>query len=380
MKNILYIHAGAELYGADIVLLNLINGLNKEKYKPYVILPCDGPLVDKMKQNNINVEVIPYPILRRQYFNIKGIFKYIAGYFKYSKILATKAKEYNIDILHVNTIAVLEGIYIKNKAKVKLIWHIHEILEKPKIIAKFLSKLVAKYADKVVVVSNAVKKHLETMANFKKEIKVIYNGVDNEIFNSDNDVNYLKEEFKIPENSRIIGMIGRINSWKGQKDFIDATNKLLKKHTDLYAMLLGGVFEGQEWRKKELEEYISKQENSDRIILSDYRVDTKNIHNLFDIFVLPSTEPDPLPTVVLESMATGKPIVAYKHGGVCEMVKENFNGLFAIPRDVEDLSNKIEQMLESDYKKFGKNSYERQKEFFSLQSYIKNFEQLYDEI
>ena len=218
------------------------------------------------------------------------------------------------------------------------------------------------------------------MANFKKEIKVIYNGVDNEIFNSDNDVNYLKEQFKIPENSRIIGMIGRINSWKGQKDFIDATNKLLKKHTDLYAMLVGGVFEGQEWRKKELEEYISNQENSDRIILSDYRVDTKNIHNLFDIFVLPSTEPDPLPTVVLESMATGKPIVAYKHGGVCEMVKENFNGLFAIPRDVEELSNKIEQMLESDYKKFGKNSYERQKEFFSLQSYIKNFEQLYDEI
>ncbi len=378
MKNILYIHAGAELYGADIVLLNLIKGIDKEKYKPYVILPCDGPLVEKMKQNNINVEVVSYPILRRQYFNIKGIFKYITEYIKYSKILVNKVEEYNIDILHVNTIAVLEGVYVKRKTKVKLIWHIHEILEKPKIIAKILSKIVAKSADKVIVVSNAVKKHLETMAKFKREIKVIYNGVDNEIFNSDNDVSYLKEEFKIPENSKIIGMIGRINAWKGQKDFIDATNKLLKKYTDLYAILVGGVFEGQEWRKKELEEYIAKQENSDRIIISDFREDTKNIHNLFDIFVLPSIDPDPLPTVVLESMATGKPIVAYEHGGVCEMVKEDFNGFFATPRDIEDLSNKIEKMLLTDYKKMGQNSYMRQKELFSLQSYIKNFEQIYD--
>ena len=73
MKNILYLHAGAEMYGADIVLLELIKGLNKKEYNPYVVLPCEGLLVEKMKENYIPVQVITYPILRRKYFNLFGI-------------------------------------------------------------------------------------------------------------------------------------------------------------------------------------------------------------------------------------------------------------------------------------------------------------------
>ena len=379
MKNILYLHAGAEMYGADIVLLNLIEGLDKSKFKPYVILPCDGPLIKKLKENNIHVEIVPYPILRRQYFNFKGIFNYITTYFKFSKILLKKVEEYNIDIIHVNTLAVLEGIYlkIKKKTKIKLIWHIHEIMERPKIIAKTLAKLSTRYSDKIIAVSSAVKENLKADSNSKKEIQVIYNGVDNNIFNNNNDASYIKSEYDIPNNAIVVGMIGRINSWKGQKDLIDATKNLLKKYENMYVMIVGGVFEGQEWRKQELEDYIKQQENSKRIILSDYREDSKNIHNLFDIFVLPSTSPDPLPTVILEAMATHKPIVAYKHGGVCEMVKENYNGFFAIPRDVKDLETKIEKMLLTNYKEMGENSYNRQKQYFSLKSYIENFEKIY---
>jgi len=378
MKNILYIHAGAELYGADIVLLNLIKGLDKEKYNPIVILPCEGPLVKKMQENNINVEVIPYPILRRQYFNIKGMFKYLYDYLKYAKALKTKSKEYKVDIIHVNTIAVLEGIYLKKKLKKRLIWHIHEILEKPKIIAKFLSKLVAKYSDDVIVVSNAVKENLENKADFNNKIKIIYNGVNNEIFNSNNETKYLKKEFKIPNDAVVIGMIGRINSWKGQSDLLEASKTLLEKYKNLYLIFIGGVFEGQEWRKLELEDKIKAQENSNRIIISDFRNDVSNIHNLIDIFVLPSTNPDPLPTVVLEAMATSKPIVGYRHGGICEMVKEEYNGLLAEPNNVHELSKRIEEMLLKDYKTIGKNSYTRQKEYFSLESYISNFEKLYN--
>lgn len=379
MKNILYLHAGAELYGADIVLLNLIKNINKDEYNVYVILPSDGPLVKKMEENNINVEVIPYPILRRQYFNPMGIINYISSYIKYSKQMLEKAKKYNIDVIHVNTIAVLEGIYIKNKLKSKLVWHIHEILMKPKIIAKFLAKLTAKYADKVVTVSNAVKENLEKQAKYKNNIQLIYNGVDNETFNSNNEVEYLKKEFHIPNNAIIIGMIGRINAWKGQKDFICASIELLEKYKNLYIMLVGGVFKGQEWRKEELEKYIKEQKYSNRIILSDFREDSKNIHNLFDVFVLPSTDPDPLPTVVLEAMATKKPIVAYRHGGVCEMVAENINGFFAEPKNIKDLSNTIEKMILSDYKKMGQKSYDRQNTMFSIKSYIHKFEMLYSE-
>ena len=73
MINILYLHAGAEMYGADKVMLDLIRNLDKDEFSVHVILPCNGVLVDTMKEEGISVEVIPYPIMRRKYFNPKGI-------------------------------------------------------------------------------------------------------------------------------------------------------------------------------------------------------------------------------------------------------------------------------------------------------------------
>lgn len=380
MKKILYLHAGAELYGADIVLLELLKNLDKGKFEPYVILPCDGPLVEKLRENNIWVEVIEYPILRRKYFNPKGIINYGKDYLKYSAKVNEIVKEKGIDIIHTNTAAVLEGIYIKQKTNLPLIWHIHEIIVKPKFMHKFLSKVIAKNADEVITVSNAVKHHLESTGYFKKEVKVIYNGVDNQIFSPNNESDYIRDEFNIPKDAKIVGMIGRVNAWKGQKDFLNAIEVVLEKHHNVYAMLVGGVFEGEEWRIDELKEIIKNMKNKDRIVFSDYRRDTKNIYSLYDIFVLPSTNPDPLPTVVLESMASGKPVVGYRHGGICEMVKDGYNGLLATIGDINDLANKIDKIIcdEQLEKNMSENSLNRQLNMFSLQSYISNFEKLYE--
>ena len=69
MKTILYLHAGAEMYGADKILLELTTGLDKKRFRPIVILPTNGILKNKLEEAGIMVHVIPYPILRRKYFN-----------------------------------------------------------------------------------------------------------------------------------------------------------------------------------------------------------------------------------------------------------------------------------------------------------------------
>ena len=50
MQKILYLHAGAEMYGADKVLLELIKGLDKDAFEAHVILPNDGVLVSAWKR------------------------------------------------------------------------------------------------------------------------------------------------------------------------------------------------------------------------------------------------------------------------------------------------------------------------------------------
>ena len=80
-------------------------------------MPNDGVLVSALEKVGANVKVIDYPILRRKYFNPKGILEYFGSYNRYSKQIAKYAKDNGITLVHNNTTAVLEGIYLKRKLK-----------------------------------------------------------------------------------------------------------------------------------------------------------------------------------------------------------------------------------------------------------------------
>lgn len=382
MKRILYLHAGAEMYGADKVLLELIKGLDSKEFEAHVILPNDGVLVEALRQVGAQVSVLDYPILRRKYFNPKGIADYIRSYNFYAKQIALYAREHSIDMVHNNTAAVLEGIYLKRRLKLPLIWHVHEIIVKPKAISDFINMLMGRYADKIVTVSQAVANHIKQSPFIKdSQVEVIYNGVDNAVYYP-MDASSIREKFDIAQDALVIGMIGRVNAIKGQNDFIEAVEPLLEKNEQAVAFLAGGVFPGEEWRLEELDKRIASSSVVSQIHRIDYYDKTSELYNMFDIFVLPSIKPDSLPTVVLEAMACSKPVVGYNNGGIAEMVVDDKSGCLVKPNRPQELSNAISLLLDSSEKreKFGRVGYQRQKELFSLESYIKNFSEFYDNL
>lgn len=382
MKRILYLHAGAEMYGADKVLLELIKGLDSKEFEAHVILPNDGVLVEALRQVGAKVSVLDYPILRRKYFNPKGIADYIRSYNFYAKQIALYARQHSIDMVHNNTAAVLEGIYLKRKLKLPLIWHVHEIIVKPKAISDFINMHMGRYADKIVTVSQAVANHIKQSPFIKdSQVEVIYNGVDNAVYYP-MDASSIREKFDIAQDALVIGMIGRVNAIKGQNDFIEAVEPLLEKNEQAVAFLAGGVFPGEEWRLEELDKRIASSSVVSQIHRIDYYDKTSELYNMFDIFVLPSIKPDSLPTVVLEAMACSKPVVGYNNGGIAEMVVDDKSGCLVKPNSPQELSNAISLLLDSSEKreKFGRVGYQRQKELFSLESYIKNFSEFYDNL
>lgn len=382
MKTILYLHAGAEMYGADKILLELVTGLDKTKFRPIVILPTNGILRKKLESAGIKVHVISYPILRRKYFNPKGIIDYLANYQSKSNAIIDYLNQNNIkiDILHVNTLAVLEGIRLKKKLHVPLIWHVHEIITHPQIVNKFLCRCVNRYADKAIVVSGPVKKHLVSNGVNPEKVAVIHNGIDSNVFSPNVNSDYLYDEWNIPKNAIKIGMIGRVNNWKGQYDFLDALAPLLNEFNNLYLFIVGSAFEGQEWRIKKLKNKINTFSHNDRIIFSEFRKDNYAVEHFFDILILPSTSPDPLPTVVLEAMGCGKAVIGYAHGGITEMVQDGYNGKLVPPLNKVALKKAVKKCIESKaYISYGQKSRHRLIKSFSLEKFRNNFEDIYND-
>lgn len=382
MKNILYLHAGAEMYGADKILLETIEGINKKKYRPIVVLPTEGILVEKLKSLGVETFVIDYPILRRKFFNVRGILEYLVKYRKKCREIVALLDSENIDIIHVNTTAVLEGILLRRKLKAKLLWHVHEIILRPRVVHFTICFLMGFFSDRIVAVSEAVQRHiLDTRVINDSKVDVVYNAVeDNNV--SESEYDYLYKEFHLSKEAHCVGMIGRINAWKGQKDFVDALVPILENHKDTFAFIIGGVFDGEEWRVNDLKEYINKTSVANRFILSDFRNDTEYLFKFFDIFVMPSIRPDPFPTVVLEAMSAGKPIVGYNHGGVTEMVRQSVNGFLSKPKCPQGITESIEKLLDdkSILEDFGQQSQRMQRELFSIKKFNERFDELYESL
>lgn len=380
MINVLYLHAGSEMYGADKILLELVSGINKKEFHPIVVLPSNGPLYKHLKEQGIETYIVRYPILRRKYFNLKGIINYVMSYRKSVKEILEIVSDKNINLIHVNTTAVLEGVLLKKKLSVPLLWHIHEILEHPKIIVSVTNFIIGKFSDGIVAVSEATSNHLKVSPWIRNDkVYTIYNGVDSSLFRPHNDVSALYQELEIKKDSLVVGMIGRVNAWKGQQDFLNAVAPVLQQNKQVYVLLVGGVFKGEEWRWDKLENQIAQSLNNERIKLIGFRSDIQDIQSLIDIFVLPSTEPDPFPTVVLEAMASGNPIVGYRHGGVVEMVEDHSSGLLARPNDVTDLSLQINKLVKNKSMRgsMGKQSRKREEQYFSIDAFINKFEKQY---
>jgi len=101
-----------------------------------------------------------------------------------------------------------------------------------------------------------------------------------------------------------------------------------------------------------------------------------------DVFVLPPLEMpkdiEGFGIVFLEANASGVPVVAADTGGVGDAVKSGFSGLFADPRDPEDIAEKIYEVLKSrkNYEKTAKQWAEN----FSQEKTAKQFQAVYEKV
>lgn len=376
---ILILSSSSDLYGGSKIMSIVAETLSEHGHHPIVVLSEKGPLVNYLKEKNIEVRIIRLGILRRKYFTPAGLINRIKVSNEAWKKLKTIVESENIDVIYSNTTSVLIGSYLAYKMKVRHVWHIHEIITKPVWFSKTIGYLLKTYGDQVIVVSEAVKKHWSVYVDNLPLIR-IYNGIDNHPYLIDNST--IRSELSISKSTPIIGMIGRVNHWKGQNYFMDILTEVNKKYPNCHYIFVGDAFQGNENLEEKLNKSITYSGIKDQIHNLGYRSDIANILAGLDIFISPSTSPDPFPTVILEAMASAKPVFATEHGGAKEMIINHETGVLIPLNDAKQSATMIIDYLNhpDKLKRLGQNARIRFNENFSLKKFSSSIIQFFNSL
>ena len=344
--NVCFFHPGAALYGADKILILLVEGVAQAGDKAFVYLPYEGPLSEKLRAiPNVTVKTGPLPVLGRRYLSPLGLIRYAWDLQRSVRWLARELPQVQPDLIHSNTLYLMPAAIAARMHGIPHLWHVHEIVARSRRMGTLLSWVAARLSTQVIAVSDAVRRQLvRDYPPLGPKITVIRNGIDPGSHHPGVDARAFRTELGLGPDDVLVGMLGRIHPMKGQEVFLEAIRRLPRRKNLVFAMV-GGVFAGDEAMLEGLQEKV-RSAGLDHVHILDFRPNVAEIHAAFDVFVLPSALPDPFPTVVLEAMATGRPIVATNHGGAAEMVVEGETGFLVNPGDADALASRIMRLVD----------------------------------
>jgi glycosyltransferase involved in cell wall biosynthesis len=364
---ILLLHSSSDVYGASKIFLGTVQLLKKRNHEVWVVLSEDGPLVKKLASAGATVLMVRLGILRRKYFNPRGIINRIATLLRARNQLQELIRKEKIELVYSNTTGVLAGAFAARNCGVRHIWHVHEIIENPFWLKQLLGHLMNRYAVGIIAVSEAVKQSWESVLPAER-ITVIQNGIDYSPYLEHEHT--LTKELQLPTAAIVIGMVGRVHYWKGQSYFLKLAGQLHQKHPSLHFLLAGDAYPGYEYLYQEMQTQIETLQLSDVVHNLGFREDIPAVMQTIDLLLLPSQQPDPFPTVILEAMASAKPVIATQFGGAVEMIDAGITGDLMPADQVDTAVSVIESWLDKNrLQAAGEAGRKRVLEKFSLEAW-----------
>lgn len=300
-KSLLFIHPSDELYGADRVLLEIIQS-SRFLFDIEVWLPTDVDYPDKELSNElerlgIRFRNVDIPVLRREYFRITALPSLIGRLFRVSWNLL----KYRPDVIYLNTSATALVAPVGKLIRAKVVLHLHEYLSgQSKVLIPLLNS-----ADLVVAVSNAI---LEPLPAFVvQKTVVVYNGFE------------LPNPQKLPAISSdgkiILLMASRWNAWKGHELLFEAWNQLSRQDLELW--ILGAP--PPSGKTVDVIDLVNNARNKENIKIIGKTDDVLSYIQNCHVVLVPSVQPDPLPTIAIEGLAAGRLVLGSRIGGLPEI-------------------------------------------------------------
>lgn len=363
---VLHVRSSGGLFGADRVVLDLCEMLPCLGYRSLLVplIESDGSGVTLMKEaESRGIPVSPLRLKRSMdLIALRG--------------LRRIARETGAAILHAHDYKSNLSLLLVGKTW-KRFATLHGTVGTSSMLRfkEFLDPWVVNHFDRALCVSEA-----QAVAERKKGVRniaVVKNGVDTEPFRKPlPDLNALRGSLGIDPEEQVIGAIGRLSGEKGYDFLLRVCARLFQNGKKFKILLVG---DGPQ--KQALQDLAGQLGIEAQLRLPGFRGDTVSLHRIVDLFCMPSLR-EGLPLALLESMASGRAVIANAVGGVPEVLGfDGASGLLMTPGDEGAWTSALSSLLENPEHRMamGRAAAQKVETYFSKQSMARGVAQVYAE-
>lgn len=375
---VLYVHNSADLYGASRSLVRLLKKLDRDQFKPIVLLPSDGPLREQVEATGTEVIIHQrLTVIERSALSLPKLPALILGFPISTWFIRNLIRQHRIDLVHTNTGVMPSPGLAAKLTGVAHVWHIRDWFQEFHSFWKYYERYIRWCSITIVTVSEAIAKQFRN----REKVRVIHNGFSLEEFQLDRAAigKDFREKWRI-EDSLTIGCVGRIKLVrKGQEILLQALPEVIRVAPNLKCLIVGTVFEGNESHLDELKAIAVKLKIEDHVVFTGELSDPKPAYAAMDIFVLPSAQPEPFGGVVMEAMSIGLPVIATAIGGSVDQVVNDTTGYLVPPSDPKALAERLIQLAQdrSIREQMGNAARQRIANSFSIDDKVKELQSVY---
>lgn len=376
MISILYVSNTEKMSGAEFSLLSLMRGLDRKQFQPLLLLPGEGLFAECARKAGIELQIVPFMVRFGEAFRPRVLPRVAACVWQVRRIIRRR----RIRIVHANSPrAAYIGALAGRLAGAFTLTHVRDIEQSP-FGSRAKSRLLGFLSDRIVAVSQATADAiLAVNPALRGKVKVVYNGIEREAITV-RPAAETRGRLGISTAVKLIGSAGILHAAKGQDILIRAAVRLRAEYPELKVLLIGQVFHANDAEyEKKLEKLVVELGIKGSIVFTGFRNDVCDLIQAMDVFVHPAVFQDPLPRILLEAAACGRPIVATKTGGIPEIIQDGISGLLVEPGNADALADAVLALLRHPDKamRLGQEAMKRIEQTFSLRRHISAITAIY---
>ncbi len=381
---ITYVDHAVDFGGAEHSLIELISQLDRTSFTPVILHTAGAKWLQSERIADVEKMAAfpPHPLLEQKRDEVSaGLLRLMPNAWtalQLSLKLWWALQRSDAQLVHTNSLKThfIGGIAAR-LGRLPLIWHVRDLLAEDEGY-HLLRRAARLLRPHIIAISEVV---AEQFGGLPADVTVIPNGIPLDKFCPDPPSPQLRSELGLTADDRVLLVVSRLTPWKGHMTLLEAVARLVDSWPRLKLVVVGEVAFWEADYEQQLKQRAAELGLIDHVIWTGLRSDVPELLRLCDIFVLPSVG-EPFGRVIIEAMATGRPVVATESGGVPEVVVDGQTGLLVPPEDAQSLAGAIRTLLADGQRaqQMGVNGLARARQLFSADRVAQQVQELYQRI